>query len=65
MPRLASAIAYEERLVETARAQDRQLRLADEKITLELLRLLRPDDATLEAQSKDLDERNHVQPALG
>ena len=55
--RSASAIAYEERLVETAKTQDRQLHLADEKVTFELLRLLRPDDAALAAQVKDLDER--------
>jgi hypothetical protein len=55
--RSASAIAYEEHLVESAKTQDRQLRLADERITLELLRLLRPADAVVDAQIKDLDVR--------
>ena len=48
---------YEARLDETAQAQDRQGRLADESVTLELLAILRPDDRTLDARRQALRER--------
>ncbi len=55
--RSPGTLTYEQRLEEAARIEDRQGRWGDEAVTLELLAILRPDDASLTARRQALNDR--------